>query len=140
MTRLTLEVGREPRSTTCPHCGRETRSTAGFIYRDDDAYAVYFGSLAAHDDGPRAILAIGIGTCGPNQDNADLSAFLSLSTTATEVRFGFIDPLNSGWSGSTVLGVQLSADQARTHRMRSDFLTVAELIARDDPAVASNLS
>lgn len=139
MPTLTLEVGRETRSTSCPDCGRETRTTAGFVYRDGDAYALYFASLLAHDHGRRAILAIGIGPVRSDSTSANVSAFLNVASTQTETQFGFIDPASSGWSGSKVLGPQLAAEEARSHLMRAEFLEVAELITRDDPAVASHI-
>jgi hypothetical protein len=140
MPLLTLEVGGEPRLTPCPDCGRETLTTTGFIYRDGDAYALYHASVPAHDAGPRAIIGIGVGPFSEDPPSASVSAFLSVTTTPSEIQFGFIDPASSGWSESVVLGPKLTAEEARSHRMRWDFLALAELITRDDPAVASHIS
>jgi len=45
MAEFRLEVGREPRTQISSDCGGVSRTTQGFIYRDGDAFAVYFSTL-----------------------------------------------------------------------------------------------
>ena len=59
---LTIEVGREPQTRTCDKCGRNATDTMGFVYRDGDAYAIYYAVMHRHEGTPRLDLAIGIGT------------------------------------------------------------------------------
>jgi hypothetical protein len=131
---LTIEVGREPRIRRCGHCGGLTHTTQGFVYRDGDAYAIYFATLFGTDHQQRADLAVGIGTWEEGNAGADLSAFMGVWSTPDEYRFSFADSSDSGWAGSTLLSHQLNADEARSHPRRDEFFEVAEIVIRDDPS------
>jgi ethanolamine utilization microcompartment shell protein EutS len=136
--RLRLEVGREPETQTCQDCGRVQVLTDGFIYLDDDAYAIYFATLLMHE-AVRADLAIGIGTWAEGE-TAAISAFLTVSVRADEIQFGFTDAANSTWGGAHLLTHPLAAADARRDPAHRDILALAELVVRDDPAVAAHLS
>jgi hypothetical protein len=136
---LTLEVGRAPRSTSCKKCGRSVVSTAGFVYADGDAYAVYMAALHRHGPKPAADLAVGMGTWAREDAVADASAFLHVSADERETTFGFVDPSESSWSGARVLRNQLSAAAARDSHERPELLRVAELVVAEDNAVARHL-
>lgn len=137
---LRIEAGRDAWSTRCDQCGRAAVHTTGFVYRDGNAYAVYHATLHHHDRVHRADLAIGIGTWHTDAAVADVSAFLTAWSEADEIRFGFVDPAVSVWSGADLLQNQLTADQARAHRARTDLLAVAEGVVRGDPEVARHLA
>jgi hypothetical protein len=136
---LTVEVGREPRSTTCEQCGRATSDTTGFVYRAGDAFAIYHATLHNHGNMHRADLAIGIGTWQGDDAVADVSAFLAVWPEDHEIRFAFVDPAQSVWSGAGLLQNQLTAEEARVSTSRDDLLCVAEGIVKDDPAVAGHV-
>jgi hypothetical protein len=136
---LSIEVGREPRTTTCAQCGRSALETTGFVYRGGDAFAIYHATLHNHDNVPQVDLAIGIGPWHTEAAVADASAFLAVWPESHEIKFGFVDPIRSVWSSARLLRNQLTADQARASASRADMLRVAEGVVRDDPAVARHL-
>jgi hypothetical protein len=140
MTELRLEVGRAPRTEVCSDCGGVSQSTQGSIYRNGDAFAIYFATLYAHADGPRAQLAIGIGAWQGDGSSADSSGYLDVFLTAEAVQFGFTDPANSAWADSALLTGPLMAEDVRHHPRRGDYLAIAETIVRSDPTVASHVS
>jgi hypothetical protein len=136
---LTIEVGAEPRTTICERCGRAAVQTTGFVYRAGNAFAIYHATLHRHDNVHRIDLAIGIGTWQADDAVADVSAFLAVWPEDDEIRFGFVDPAQSVWSGAGLLRNQLTAEQARVSTSRDDLLRVAEGVVKDDPAVARHL-
>lgn len=136
---LRIEVGRDSWSTHCEHCERAAVHTTGFVYRDGNPYAIYHATLHHHDKVHRADLAIGIGTWQTDGASAEVSAFLTAWSEADEIRFGFVDPADSVWSSASLLQNQLTADQARAHRARTELLAVAEGLVRGDPEVARHL-
>jgi hypothetical protein len=136
---LTIEVGREPQVRTCDRCGRSATDTMGFVYRDGDAYAIYYAAMHRHEDTPQLDLAIGIGTWTNDASVANLSAFLSVWSEAAEVRFGFVDPADSVWANARLLQNPLAANEARSSQSRQALLSVAELVVSWDPAAAGHL-
>jgi hypothetical protein len=136
---LTIEVPDQPSSRTCPDCGRTVLDSTGFVYRDDDAFAIYHATLHEHEGRRMVDLAIGIGTWSDDEAVADASAFLAAWSTAKELQFGFVDPLESGWHRARLMSNQMTAEQARVSELRADFLAVAELIVSDDPSVRAHL-
>jgi hypothetical protein len=136
---LTIGVGGEPRTTSCERCGRAAVQTTGFVYRSGDAFAIYHATLHDHDNVHRIDLAIGIGTWQADDAVADLSAFLAVWPDDDEIRFGFVDPAQSVWSGAGLLQNQHTAEQARVSTSRDDLLRVAEGVVKGDPAVARHL-
>lgn len=137
---LTIEVGREPQTRTCDRCGRSASDTMGFVYRDGDAYAIYYAVLHRHEDTPQLDLAIGMGTWANDDSVADLSAFLTVWSEADEIRFGFVDPAESVWANARLLQNRLAADEARSSEFRQAVLSVAELVVSEDPSAASHLN
>jgi hypothetical protein len=136
---LTIEVGREPRSTTCGQCGRAAVDTTGFVYRGGDAFAIYHATLHNHGELRQTDLAIGIGTWQADEAVADVSAFLAVWPEGDEIRFGFVDPDRSVWASAGLLRGQLTADEARISPSRPELLRVAERIVKDDPAISRHL-
>jgi hypothetical protein len=135
---LTVEVGRESQYTY-DRCGRTAVTTAGFVYRDGDAYAIYHSTLHRHDAVSGADIAIGIGTWETDSAVAEVSAFLAAWPEGDEIKFGFVDPASSVWANTRLLQNQLTADEARTSASRGDLLRVAEGVVRQDLAVARHL-
>ena len=114
--------------------------TAGFVYRDGDAFAIYHATLHHHDHASRVDLAIGLGKWQGDDAVADVSAFLAVWGAGDEIQFGFVEPGESAWSTARLLQNQLKPDHARTSTARSDLIQVAEFIVRSDAAVATHLA
>lgn len=114
-------------------------TTAGFVYRDGDAYAIYHATLHHHADGPRADLAIGIGQWDSDEAVADAAAFVTIWSSDSEVQFGFVNPSDSGWSGGRLLQRGLTAAEARNSGLRPDFLYIAEAIVHTDMLLRDHL-
>jgi hypothetical protein len=136
---LALETSGEPWSTTCAHCGRSALNSSGFLYRGGDAFAVYQATLHGHADRPEVDLGIGIGRWAEDDASADVSAFISVWATVDEIQFGFVNPDESVWGGSSLLANPLAADAARDSAIRSSMIEIAELVVREDPALARHL-
>ena len=134
-----LEVGRAPRPMTCPDCGRTALSSAGFVYRKGDPFAIYYAVVSAEGHERSTEIAIGVGEWQDEGAAPGVSAFLRAWSADNQIRFGFVDPTFSPWVDVALLQGRLHADQARTHARRDELLEVAECIARDDPAVARHL-
>jgi hypothetical protein len=137
---LTLEVGREPLTTVCEHCGGMYQSSAGFIHCAGGDFAIYWAALlGGGDHEQRADLAIAIGTWD-KRAKGTASAFISIWPSVHGPRMSFVDPPTSGWPRNKLLSHQLTADEALRHPRRSEFLEIAELVLRGDPAVSSHLA
>jgi len=57
----------------------------------------------------------------------------------SHILFRFIDPSESPWPDTDLLGPMLDREKAMTHPLKGNFLELGELIVRSHPAVAKFL-
>ena len=131
--RLTLEEGEEDTKGRCACCGREARSVHGFVFRNEDAYAVYYAgwSEGHHEDGVSMAIAT-----GEWDDDSDAKSRVSIGIRAKvsgkRIEFTVLDPEQSPWGSSVLLGEMVPRNEALHHRSIKQFFELAELVARDD--------
>lgn len=130
---LSLELGNEREPTICECCGRPSHSAYGFIYRDGGAFALYNAAWSAGH--PEAGLSLSLEFGDWSEDATPIRRFqmaLSITTSATEVLFAFIDPERSPWGNHPKKGRMLTRDEALQHPMKTDALHAAEHCVQDD--------
>jgi hypothetical protein len=110
------------------------------VYSDGDAHAIYHATLHPDETAPHMDLAIGISGSWDVEDSvADVSGFLRVWPTATDINLRFVDPTESEWSSARMLAHQLTATAARESGARSELLRIAELVIDHDAAVNHHL-
>lgn len=137
---FTLELGDEASNRTCHCCGEQYQSVAGFIKKDDDAYAVYFATLqTGHPD-----ITVGlIVSIGKWWDDAALDErhwiYLTVKPSPENFNMRIEEPSCSPHSDFKPLGIALTREEALASSMKEDFFAVADYIVDGDPAVNSYL-
>ena len=137
---LRIKLGEDKAPTSCPCCGGVARSAYGFVYRNDDAFAVYHVAWSESHPEAGLELALDFGdwadSASPN-DRFRVCAQAWLSQS--EYHFGFINAKDSVWSSSNLVGRFLSRSEALEHPDKSSFLRVSEHVVMDDPRVKAAL-
>jgi hypothetical protein len=136
MSTLRLEIGEDQAEGTCFCCGESSWTGHGFVYKNNEPYAVYFvGASDMHrEDGVTFAIAIGEWTEdeGP-EDRVCLG--LQARESGAMINFRFIEREESPWGSTELLGDMLPKSNALVHPARRAVLDIAELIVSGHPAV-----
>jgi hypothetical protein len=126
----------EPSSSRCDCCGGLTVRLTRFVYRDGDAFAVYYAAYANnHPDSEVAIL-VSLGEWGEGSEAADRAAFLCLlrpTEGSYEVMLG--DAARSHWRDAETVGKKLSREEALGHPWKATAFEVLDEAALHDPSL-----
>ena len=138
---ISIELGEEKQPQRCECCGGEIFIVYGFIYRDEDAYAIYHASWSKSHLEAGVDMALEFDDWGnPGNPEKKYSVCLVIRPTRTEYHFQFIDPEQSAWGSGADRGRILSRTEALTHPEKNSFLHVAEHIVLDDPRLNNALN
>lgn len=137
---LQLEAGETDRPTRCACCGSVSRTVHGFIYKEGDAYAVYYAGWSEGHPDRGVTMAIAVGEWGEQSDaSVRVSVGVEARTTASEIQFAVLDPEQSPWARTDLLGTMLTRPTALAHPMLPAIFELAEHIVTNDERVASFL-
>ena len=135
-----VEVGENRKSSSCHCCGRESNVGHGFVYKNGDAYAVYYAGWSAEHPERRVSLALAIGEWSDDSSAADRTCFgLEAREGEDEILFRVIEPVESPWSRTELLGEMLSREKALSDALLKEAFVVAEHVVRDHPAISEYL-
>ena len=141
MAKITIEQGPEEDPKRCACCGNKTLTVHGFVYRDNNAHAVYFASWTIGHSERGVAMAIGLGEWGDGSSpETRRSIGLECRTTDDKFQFMIIDPGQSPWGKSEFLGRMLPREKALTDLQIDDFFQIADHIVQEDPRVRAFLS
>ena len=141
MVNYDIEVGENKSVSTCHCCGKKSYVGHGFIYKNDDAYAVYYvGWSDAHPD-KKVSIAIAIGKWDDDSTVDDRTCFgIEASEGADEIFLRVIEPDESPWSNTDLLGPMLTRDEALSHPLLKEVFVIAEVILRGHIALREYLA
>jgi hypothetical protein len=137
MTTLRLEMGEHREGDSCEHCGAKSRTAHGFVYRNNDAYGIYYAGWSEGHPEQGVSLAIAVGEWSEGSSPADrVSIGVRAVPAASSVDFTVLNPNESPWSDTPLLGRMLERDQALAHPVLNEVMHIAEHIVCDDTRVS----
>jgi hypothetical protein len=126
-------MGEEKATTICACCSSPMHQSHGFIYRNENPYALYFAAWIPGHSQPVADIAIGIAEWAKEPKPEEVLAIsLHVQASDNSLEFMFVDPTESAWQHSALLGQLLPREEALQHISKKDFLHIAEHIIQDD--------
>jgi hypothetical protein len=138
---LQLEAGEADRPTRCECCGRVSRTVHGFIYKDGDAYAVYYAGWSEGHPDRGVTMAVAVGEWDDNSDASDrVSVGLEAWSAVSKIQFAVLEPEQSPWANTDLLGAMLARPTALAHPVLPAIFEVAEHVVTCDERVASFLN
>lgn len=138
---LELEEGEPDRPTRCDCCGRVSRSVHGFIYKDGDAYAVYYAGWSEGHPDRGVTMAVAVGEWDEDSDASNrVSVGLEARSSVSEIQLGVLEPERSPWANTELLGAMVARRAALAHPRLPEIMEVAEYVVTCDERVSSFLN
>ncbi len=141
MTSYDIEIGENKNASVCHCCNKNSCVGHGFIYKNDDAYAVYYvGWSDAHFD-KKVGVALAIGEWDDDSTTDDRTCFgIEASEGEDEIYFSVIEPSESPWSNTDLLGSMVTRDEGLSHPLLQEVFEITEKILRDHIALREYLA
>ena len=141
MAHYEVEIGEDETSSVCACCGRASSSGHGFVYKNGDAYAIYWAAWSTLHSGKKVSFALGIGEWDDDA-TADDRAWFGLDVFATTDRYllRVVDPKDSPLHDIESLGRMMSRSAGIKHPLRGEVFAIMERVLEHHPAVRRYLS
>lgn len=131
-----VEIGENSSSSICDCCGVESLFGHGFVYKNSDAYAVYYASWSNSHPDKVVTLALALGEWGDNSTSDDRVCFgLDAFNGDTEFLLSIIDQNNSPWSKTELLGPMLTRQEALDHFLLDEVFSITERILEEHKSI-----
>ena len=128
----------EPRRSTFQCCGEATTILTRFVYKDDDAYAVYYAQFTGGHAEKRLSGIIGLGEWGDDQagPQAKLAFPFQIWMDGDNFQVGLVNGTDSSWSHVTFLGRILDRSEALAHPWIDEVFHITDHLVLDDRELA----
>ncbi len=137
---LSIEPAPEVQARVCKDCGRSFSTVHGFLYQDDDAYAVYHASLQSDHPSTQVDLALSLGSWQEEATaNERKRIGLRIWPEGDELKMHFNDVSESTWGDSATFGTMLTRNAVLGSRLEGEALSAAEFIVSGDERVRVHL-
>jgi len=138
--KFALEIGENSKLSVCSCCGGKSNVGHGFVYKNGDAYAVYYAGWTPSHSDKRVSFAIAIGEWDDNSTAADRTCFgLELYEDAEEILFRVIEPSESPWGDTDLLGKMISRQDALNHSRVKEVFVIVEHVIHNHIAIRKYL-
>jgi hypothetical protein len=138
-----VELDERVTASNCQTCGRQHLVVRGFLYKDEDAWIMYWASLfekGPEHPHPTAVITLAIADDWSEEATTAGRCWVQLEVwpTPTEFQLQFNDP--DGHLDVTVFGEPLSRDAALSSAVKDEFLAGVDTVVLNDPRVAGLLN
>jgi len=126
----------EPKKSTCECCGGTSTSLTRFVYKDGDAFAIYYASFSDNHPESAVIGVISVGGWGGDGIPLNRAAFpFRLWEGEENFNVGLTNANESPWNGIELLGKMLDREEALSHHWIEDVFHITDHITEDDTEV-----
>jgi hypothetical protein len=139
MLRIEFE---EPTKSVCECCQNITTNLTRFVYRDNDAFAVYYVQFTQGHSEKRLSGIIGLGEWGDDSigPEARVAFPFEIWLNGDNFQIGLADAIDSPWSHVTFFGRILDRKEALTHEWINDVFHITDHMVVDDKEIANHFS
>jgi hypothetical protein len=138
---LTIEFEPPKESAPCECCGGKTTSLTRFVYRDGDAYAIYYATFVDNHPDRVVVATVSLGEWGEGSTPEQRVAFaMELRTDESEYQVVLIDAERSPWRGADFIGRTLDRSEALEHQWVKEAFQVTDHMVTDDEPIRSYLN
>jgi hypothetical protein len=134
MLRTELE---EPTESRCACCGKTTVRLTRFVYKDDDAFAVYYASFTPDHDERWVSGLIGLGVWGDDEAGPEARTAFPFQIFVKDDCFNvrMVDASESPWRDVTFLGRILDRNEALAHEWIEEVFHITDHMLEEDPEI-----
>jgi len=129
----------EPRRSNCQCCGEASTSLTRFVYKNGDAFGVYYAQFTEGHVGKRLSGIIGLGEWGSEEAGPDARLAFPFQIWLNEDNFqvGLVNAADSPWSHVTFLGRILDRSEALAHPWVKEVFHVTDHMVLDDMEIVN---
>ena len=137
---ITIE-SEEPHESRCECCCSKMFRVTGFVYKDGDAFAVYYAQFAYAHGERRVNGIIALGNWSEAGSREDRVSFpLQIWEDESNLNVSLVNADESPWSHVAVLGRILDREQALRHEWLQEVFHVTEHMTSEDPEIRKYFS
>lgn len=131
-----IEIDPNVKQSKCPCCGRLTHTVIGFIYKNNDALAVYSASLHPQEPERKMGLTIAIGEDWEDEKTFKdhISLNLLVQPSDREIQMSILDN-QANKSAAKLWGKRLSRKEVLKHPLKDKFFQIADVIVQEDKRI-----
>lgn len=142
MDEYDISVGEDQTSSMCHCCGKKSSVGHGFVHKNGDAYAIYGAGWCTLHSQPMVSFAVAIGDW--HDDGARKEGTVCFGIEAFDdgdnVSFRVIDPEQSPWPSSDLMGTMISRRESLIHPLIREAFSIVENILHNHSAIHNYLS
>ena len=126
-----------PQHSICECCGNATTRLTRFVYKNNDAHAVYYAIFTSHHSERVLRGLISLGEWGSDEVGPEARLAFPFEIRATEDKFqvGMVDAHASPWSHVTFLGRILNRDEALKHKWIFEVFHITDHMVTEDQEI-----
>lgn len=141
MTNYEFEIGENKSDSTCHCCGRRSCVGHGFVSKNKDAYAVYYAGWSEDHPYRKVNIALAIGDWDEDSTTDNRTCFgLEVLEDGDEISFKIVEPTESPWSNTDLLGPMLTRVEGLSHPLLKEVFLITENILRNHIALREYLA
>jgi hypothetical protein len=141
MSQYSFELDESTATLTCSCCSAGLTSVCGFIKKDDRPYCMYYALIHNNPNDVLLRLSVSIGEWWRHDTYENRHALcIDITPHGENCRMSVQDAAQSPQHNFAQFGKWLDRADARDSHLLQDFIDVATLITRHDPAVRSYLA
>jgi hypothetical protein len=130
----------EPKKSICECCNKETTSLTRFVYKDGEAFAIYYAVFSKGHNEDGAIGIISLGDWGNDEVPLSRVAFaFRLWQDENNHNVTITDANESPWHNSKIIGKKLTRDEALSHPWIEDVFHITDHMVIDDEEIKTFL-
>ncbi|PWF47606.1 hypothetical protein [Massilia glaciei] len=139
MIRIEFET---PIESRCECCGKTTVRLTRLVYRDNDAFAVYYASFTPDHNEKVLSGIIGLGEWGDDAVGPEARVAFPFQITWRDDCFNvhMIDAHESGWNDVTFLGRIQNREESLVHEWIKDVFHITDHMVADDNEIVQFFS
>ena len=137
MSRIEIECD-DPVKKTCECCGGTSTTLTRFVYKDGDAFAIYFALFSDNHPEREMSVAVSIGEWGDGTTAEDRLAFaLILRCREDQYEVMVVNADKSPWQDAEMIGRMLDRDEALAHPWIEEVFHITDHMVEDDLEIRS---
>lgn len=127
----------EPKQSVCECCQNRNTVLTRFIYKNDDAYGIYYASFSEGHAEKRVDAIISLGDWGGDYPKAPnrVSFPFQVWPTNDEFHISLINAEDSPWKHVDLLGTILGRQQALSHKWVKEIFYITDQILLEDKEI-----
>jgi hypothetical protein len=125
-----------PVKQTCECCGGVTTRLTRFVYKDNDAFAIYYAMFSDNHPDHVVQVAVGVGEWGEETTSEDRRAFaLQMRDSGKQYEVMIVNADESPWQHAKILGRMLNREEALKHPWIEEVFHITDHVVEEDPEI-----